>query len=112
MGRARRETFPISQIGAHTALLTVFCDECSTAFTTVSRSARFCSNRCKLAHWKADRRRSALVDAFMEFFEVAGSERARLLGIVKRFERAFARLARWLGFCYQSKKYRWTMRTR
>lgn len=102
-----KETVP-RRFSDYRPLSQAVCLECSHPFPTVSLSAKFCSDRCRLRHWKKARRRKALVDLLLEFFEIKASQRPLLRMAVERFEQTFLHFASWLGFCYRSKRHVWT----
>lgn len=91
----------------HRPILSGFCPVCRHSFASVSPKAIHCSDRCRVIAWRGEKRRQTLVDMLMSFFELAASERPKVLAAVERFERAFLRFAKWLGYRYHTKKYCW-----
>lgn len=88
-------------------LLSCTCGYCGMPFPTVSNTAEYCSDEHRLLAWKERRKRGAVVDALMDFFDISGHERPRMKAAVDRYPERFYRFMAWLGFTYKAKRYTW-----
>ena len=93
--------------GTALVLLTCNCDYCFAPFVTVSHRARFCSTRCKNAHWQATYKRFALVELFMAFYRLSERARRWVLLAVTEAEAKCYEVARLLGYRYSARKRSW-----
>lgn len=92
----------------HLPLLSQNCERCTHPFATVCPRARFCSDECRIQYWKEERKRSALVEALVQWFKLATDEARKFLTeAVRKFTKRFCQFAEALGFKYHTKKYTW-----
>lgn len=93
----------------HKPLLSQICDHCQSPFPTVSPKARFCSTRCKNAHWKQEYKLQRLVTLLVKLYGISEVERLRLTEAVHRYAARFFRFAAWLGLKYFAKRMTWEL---
>lgn len=109
--RAKRGngTLSVGGGGAHKPLLSQTCDHCSAPFSAVDPFARFCSGRCRTAHWKEERKQAALVKLLAVVYDMGERARRIVAAAVRKATARFYAFAEWLGFSYSTKKYEWRL---
>lgn len=83
------------------------CDGCFSSFSPVSPTARFCGERCKNAHWRKVYKRFALIDLFMQVFQLPVSARYWVMLALDKAEAKCYTVAAKLGYVYKPKKRVW-----
>lgn len=109
--RAKRGngTLSVGGGGAHKPLLSQTCAHCHTPFSAVDPFARFCSTRCRTAHWKDDKKQAALVKLLVVLYDMGERARRIVEAAVQKATARFYAFAEWLGFTYHTKKYEWRL---